>query len=111
VRHFAPETTADYNGEGSASMVDAITRVPSRGAPTALIQNHPSVSTRTNLAAIGSNSAHAARGVLVCPSSPMTHGDAWLPRPITHRGPAECTSVGLLVDKPNGIWWPGRRFW
>jgi hypothetical protein len=28
--------------------------VPPRGAPTVLIQNHPSVSTSTNLAAIGS---------------------------------------------------------
>ena len=28
---------------------------PSRGAPTVLIQNHPSVSTSTNLAAIGAN--------------------------------------------------------
>jgi hypothetical protein len=33
----------------------AITRSPSRGASTVLIQDHPPVSTSTNLAAIGAN--------------------------------------------------------
>jgi hypothetical protein len=37
-----------------------ITRVASRGAPTVLIQNHPSVSTSTNLGAIGANIRYAA---------------------------------------------------